>query len=270
MLAALALRRSLAPIESMPLLRQIGMALYERRFASASRANLFRGVYRDFADARAHTPNTKPAGYDHPAAAAMYRDRMQTLAASDYPALHWVGQLAAKVDSLFDFGGHVGVLYYAFSARAALPKTLRWTVYDVPEVAAAGRQLAASHAKPALHFTSTLADASGCDLFLASGSLQYVEQPLAQMLERLDRLPKRLLINLTPLHAQHQFVTLQNIGTAFCPYLIQQRDAFIGSLHALGYDVVDHWHNPDKRCMIPFYPRHSIDGYDGLLLRLAR
>ncbi len=38
---------------------------------------------------------------------------------------------------------------------------------------------------------------------------------------QLKEKPKRIVINTTPIHEQHDFFTLNNIGTAYCGYRVQ-------------------------------------------------
>lgn len=60
------------------------------------------------------------------------------------------------------------------------------------------------------------------------------------------RLPRHLLINRTPLREEESVVTLQSLGSgAFCTYQILDARAFIESLSAHGYELVDRWDNPD-------------------------
>ena len=47
-----------------------------------------------------------------------------------------VGALRAGARRLFEFGGHVGVAYYAYRSHLTLPEGFSWTVCDVPAVAA--------------------------------------------------------------------------------------------------------------------------------------
>ena len=256
-------------MEALPGIRHAGSALYEKRFARADDANLFRGVFRDYASALASAPAGKPRGYDHEQPAAMYDLRRKLLAPSDYPALFWISRLLADGRrGVFDFGGHVGLLYYAFSRHLAMPADLRWTVCDVPAVCRRGEKLAEESGATALRFTDRFDGCRGHDVVFASGSLQYLQPSLAEMLIEADGRPRHLLVNLTPMHDSFDYWTLQNISTAFCPYHIVLRERFVGELVALGYRVVDRWINPDKGCLIPFHPDHSLSSYDGMLLSL--
>jgi len=243
---------------------------YDRHFEANTGRNLFRGVYPTFEAAAAAAPANRPVGYDNDDSAALYDERSRRLYPTDYPVLFWLQRLLAEgCRTVFDLGGHVGVSYYAY--RRVLPwfEGLSWTVHDVPAVMARGRALAAGKDPArALGFEENFEAAAGTDILLAMGSLQYLPETLAERLGRLVRAPRHLLLNLTPLHATESYFTLQGIGTAYCPYRITALGAFTQSLAGLGYERVDQWDNPDKRCTIPFHPGHSLEGYHGFHFRL--
>jgi len=257
--------------EQLPLVSEVLDRRYARQFANATNVNLFRGVYPDFATARAHAPAGKPIGYDNdaPASAQMYQFRMRAIAPCDYPVAFWLARLMAPGERLLDFGGHVGVLYYALSRYLDFPERFEWQIYDVPAVVRAARDFARVKGNPeGLTFCDELQQASDCDWVLFSGSLQYVENPLAELVGQLRSRPTYLLINMLPVHPSKSFVTLQNIGTAFCPYKIFSADELMAEIESLHGDVVDQWKNADKACAIPFHGDHSLDHYRGLLIRL--
>lgn len=251
-----------------PGIRAWSASRYERRFAANTSENLFRGVFRSFEQAAASAPASRPIGYDHPEPAAMYRQRMKELYPTDYPVLFWLSQyLQGGARNLFELGGHVGVSYYSYQKVLRYPAELRWTVHDVPTVMERGRALASNvDSLGKLLFAPDFAQAAGADVFLAMGVLQYLPQTLAERLRSLSRLPPVLLLNLTPLHPQASYFTLQSIGTAFCPYRIDREDEFVASLQRLGYRLRDAWVNPDKSCRIPFHADRSLSYYRGYCL----
>ena len=245
---------------------------YEQRFARAQQVNLFRGVFAGYAEAERSAPSTKPIGYDHPEPAAMYEERTRLVYPSDYPVLFWLQRLLATgaCDSLFDLGGHIGVGYYAYQRYLSYPESLSWRVCDVPAVVERGREWAKTHDRRGqISFTDQLGEATGKDLFFASGSLQYLPHTLAEILAGLSSRPRHLLINLLPLHPRESYFTLQNIGTAFCPYRIGAESGFIRDITRLGYQLVDRWQNLEKACFIPFHAEHSLDRYHGFYFKVA-
>ena len=246
----------------LPGVRQIQERAYRRRFAENTDDNLFMGVFDSFEDAERHAPPTRPLGYDNPQSAGMYGPWIY---AYDYPAMFWLDRsLAEGMRSVFDLGGHVGIKYYAFRRAMAFPADLRWLVCDVPAVVARGREIAAARppgARPG--FTTNMLDGSGFDVLYVSGSLQYLPPHLDAVLSDLKPLPRRIILNITAVHPTRTYVTLNSIGTAFCPYRVQAHDELIEEVRRLGYVQRDAWENPGKRLDLPFSPDLSLDHYSG-------
>jgi putative methyltransferase (TIGR04325 family) len=266
--------RQLAPVHALLQRR------YERRFQTAQGAGCLSGVYGSFAEAAAHAPPGTPVGYqnaDPDAAAALYQERLDRLKPIDYPALFWVREAlrtSPPARRLFDLGGHVGMLYYASQkyltgdgAGAADAAPLRWTVCDVPAVVREGEAIARARGAASLDFTTDRRDLDGADVLLASGSLQYIEEPLPDLLASLARPPRHLVINQTPTHAEREFYTLQNIGVAICAYRIAARGGLSAALARLGYETVDYWEDPTRHTPVPYHPEASPVAYSGYYLR---
>ena len=257
-------------IAEMPAVRGLAEPVYRRRFLRHRQGNAYWGVYATFEEAAAAIPPAVSAGYDSPAAAGLYEDRLARLEASDYPALFWLSRLLARGQRrIVDLGGHVGVSYYAFADRLDYPDDLRWQVHDVPAVMARGNELAVRYGVDgALSFVG-LDAIDGCDVLMAKGALQYLDYSLAERLRGLRVLPNYLLINLTPMHPERGFFTLQHIGIAICPYRISALPAFLGDIAALGYVLEDQWQDPERSLRIPFHADLAIDGYHGFCFRRA-
>lgn len=226
------------------------------------------GVFDSFAQAVAAAPGIKPIGYDHPAAAAMYRSWMKRLEPNDYAVAFWLRPRLRPDTVVFDFGGHVGVKYYAMQQVMRIPDALRWIVYDVPAVLESGRALASDRQDERIEFTDCLGRASGVDAFLALGSIQYVETPLPRLLSELERLPRAVTVSSAPMSDHPRYVTLQNIGTSFCPYLVWNRCELQDGMTGLGYRLVHSWPNLDKECRILDRPDRSVEGYTSMHFEL--
>jgi len=235
---------------------------YAREFAQRP-PNRFRGVYRSFAEAEAEIPPGEPVGYDHAALAGMYRHRMEKANQSDYAVLFWMKGLLDASSLVFDFGGHVGVAFHGWRSYLAYPAGMRWRVYDVPAITQVGAALARERPSEGLEFTSELGDARGCSIFLAAGSLQYVEASLPSLLGQIGALPRHLIVNKLPVYDGASFVTVQSTGRAFHAYRIYNRAEFVGEVTALGYRLVDDWANREQHCEIPFTRGRDIDAYSG-------
>jgi putative methyltransferase (TIGR04325 family) len=250
-------------IRQLPVVRAYRRRRFSRVFATETNTHLFDGDFRDFAAAIASAPTTRPAGYDHPAAAEMYRNRLDRLFPEDLPLVEVLRSLA-PLGPIVDFGGHIGLSYYALrEPLQPLLDTIDWTVVDVAAVASEGERLAAERGRP-LRFRTSL-DGLDADIVLASGVLQYVEEPLDQLLRRMRRLPRAVVLHKTPLTDRRPYVTLNAIGTAYCPYAVRGRHELFAAVQALGYRVVQEWRSPELSC-IPFdRPDLAVRGYTGAL-----
>lgn len=257
-----------ALIKILPGMSVVRKIRYARYFEKAQDTNLFYGIFPDFKSAELAAPKNKALGYDNENSASMYDEYTQNIGAVDYPAIFWMERLRDEVKSVYDFGGHVGIKYYAYSKF--LSSDLNWTTYDVPAVVARGRQLAANKKVSNLQFSDDLKDLeAGFDLFFASGSFQYLENPIDLVFKALKNKPKYVLINMMTLHDTQTTVTLQNIGTAFCPYKLFHKSSFLKQFEAYGYELIAEWKNSEKYCEIPFQNMESLYGYTGLLLKLT-
>jgi putative methyltransferase (TIGR04325 family) len=255
-------------IKNMRPLRAIFELLYERRFTHKA-TGCFRGVFSSFADANSSAPRTKPQGFDHADYAREFEDRRNRIFSFDYPMLFWLLQLLQRECVIFDYGGHLGTHFYAYSKYLAYPPGLRWIICDLPAMIHAGQRLALTTGANGVEFTNQFMDADGSDILIAAGSLQYIEAPtLSQLLGRLTRLPSHLLLNKLPLYDGAEFVTLQNGGVAFHPQYVFNRDDFVEKLQSLGYRLKDEWMVDSHSGYIPFHPERSFGCHRGLYLTL--
>lgn len=240
---------------------------YKRHFERvANYERIFSGAYPDFVTAKAHIPKGRPVGYDN-LETATFLGREAPLLPSEYPILFWLAKLLPHSPSVFDFGGYLGVLYNAYQRFGIYPEGLRWTVYDVPAVVAAGKQILTREPDERLRFTTDFADAAGAGILLGSGAIHFDQAAFADTLAGLQHLPEHLLINKMPATDGEQFWTLNNMGPAISPYKVVNRAQFIASIEALDYALVDRWRNPDLSCFIPFHPEKSVKEFDGFYFR---
>lgn len=246
----------------LPVVGQVLAADYAREFARRP-PNRFRGVYASFAEAEASVPANERVGYDHAELAGLYRHRMEKANQSDYAVLFWLKGLLDARSFVFDLGGHVGVSYHGWRNYLHYPAGLRWLVQDVPAIVKVGAELARERPSPGLEFTSDVADARGCTILLAAGSLQYVDETLTQLLARIGSRPQHLILNKMPVYDGEGFVTVQSTGRAFHAYRIYNRAALLAEVTGLGYRLVDDWSNREQHCEIPFTRDRDIDAYSG-------
>lgn len=252
-----------------PFVRDWHRFAYEEHFYRVSKwERLFHGVYPDFASAEKAIPKQFLSGYDNPEAATFLGHKAR-LRSSDYPILFWLSRLFAengKNNTLFDFGGYLGLSYWSYEPVLQFPSSFSWTVYDVPAVVEQGKQLLLTKPSATLSYTTDIREAAKADILLASGSLHFCERDLADYFSDLASLPKHLLINKTPMIDTDPFVTLHSMGPSFAPYRIFNEQQFVSSLTNLSYRLVNQWKNEDFACVIPFEPDKTVRAYTGMYL----
>lgn len=232
--------------------------------------NLYTGEFGSFAEARAAIPAGRPVGYDSAEMASWYRERLDAVQPEDYPVLFWLARVVPEVKTVFDFGGHVGLHYFSWQRLVAWPKGLRWTVGEVAAVVEAGRAVARErNAEGSLSFTTEVRDANGAGVFVASGSVQYLEPGfLWHALGALERRPRHLLFNKLPVHESRDFVTIQDAGASFHPYSVVARGTLEHELARLGYERIDAWKNPGLDCLVYLRRDLHVSSYSGAYWRL--
>ncbi len=265
------LRGAADSVSRWPILRGITDKQALAKFKANRDQNMFYGVYQKWEDAEAAAKGMGTAGYDNVDSANIYQYMMR-IAPHDYPALYWIARsLSEGMKSVFDVGGAIGIKFYAFKEHLSAWRDLRWRVQDVPAVAERGTALAVERGTSnQLDFVSDFSAGDGFDLLFASGVVQYLPQRLGEMLANYQHLPKRIVVNTAAIHGQHEFFTVNSIGTAFCPYRIQTQAGFMRSLSSLGYRVKETWQNLGKPMTIPFRPDYSITDYSGYCLDLVK
>lgn len=232
--------------------------------------NSFRGVFGSFEEAVLHVPPWRKVGYDIPETAEWYRDLLDGVQHDDYPMLFWFEKALVGSYNVVEIGGHVGVAYYSFTKLLECP-SLQWTIIDVPSVTMAGARLATQRGRDNLHFVNYLSQAAiGCDVLLASGSLQYLDAPLLpERIRDMSPWPRHIIINKTPVRDNGDgYVTLQDLGVSMCPYRIHGRRELIAALEQMDYHIVATWRK-DRRVQIKGRADLAVEYYSGYYLQRA-
>lgn len=251
----------------LPPLRKWHRFAYEEHFYRVAKwERLFHGIYPTFEAAERDIPAGSTVGFDNDAA-AQFLGHIGSVFPSDYPILFWLEKLLPGNPRVFDFGGYLGISFYTYRKVMTYSLDLYWTVFDVPAVVAAGRKLAAEHGESQLGFTEVFSEANRADILVAAGSIQFCRESFSERLQSLTKKPKHLLINKLPAVDDEPFVTLHNMGPAFCPYKVVNRQAFVQSISDCGYELINSWSNPDLACYIPFRPDKVVRAYSGMYFR---
>lgn len=264
-------------LKKIPFIKQTA-ALYKKRKFANDCYGCFWGVFGTFEEAMKAAPSTKPFGYDCADIAQEYKRMLDSgdwetsksmVRSFDYPVLYWLGRIADSIPldraKFFDFGGTLGIHFLSYSDYLDFPSGLTWIVCDLPEIVKVGR---AENKDPRLTFTTDFDLASGSDIFLASGSVQYDDDDIALKLSSLAEKPKHILINRLGLYDGKKIVTLQNGGKVFYPQYVFNRNEFINSFKLIGYELFDVWEDNVDSCAIPFHPEVTVPCYHGLYFKL--
>jgi putative methyltransferase (TIGR04325 family) len=232
--------------------------------------NLFYGVYDSWGAAQQAASGYGRAGYDNDDSARIYDHRVR-IDPHDYPSLYWLTRSWYEgLRSVFDIGGAIGIKFLAFRDAHKPFADLAWRVCDVPAMVAHGEALACERGDAGrLTFTSRDEDGDGFDILFASGVLQYLPKTLGEVVAGYARKPRRIVINTAAIHPEHDFFTVNSIGTAFCPYRVQTQASMARGLTKLGYRLREVWTNPDKPLVIPTHPSHSLRQYAGYCFDLT-
>ena len=253
--------------------RALGRSLITRmRSYRASRVVLdaclgFRRVFPSFVAAQACASKYIRSGHEHPDEIRFHTSISDIVRESDYPVLFHLAPLAPSMRNVFDLGGNVGNLFYSYQSKLSFPATLTWTVYDLPMKKPLGEKLASERAESRIRFTTNLADASGCDVFIASGSLHYFEEPLHEILRSLERLPDHVFANRMPCSSGSDIITVQDNRSYLVPCKLHSRMTLIAGMETLGYELQSEWPVHERRLLVPTHPDLSIRTYSGFYFR---
>ncbi|MDX2266365.1 MAG: methyltransferase, TIGR04325 family [Hyphomicrobiales bacterium] len=207
-------------------------------------------------------------GHTAPEAAELHMSFADKARASDYPVLFHLKGAAGEIRSVFDFGGCVGNLFYCYDGYLRFAPDLEWRLYDLPDNLERARAIAAQRGESRIRTVANLEDASGADLFLASGSMHYFDTPLADMIAGLAPKPRYVLINRTPMTSAPSFATVQAGYGEPVAAMIYNRASTIESFERIGYRCVDQWDVHDLVMAVPLHADKPIQ-YAGMLFRLA-
>ena len=238
-----------------------------RQFVRFSKTlNAVRGRFASFEEAIRSAPGK--VGYDTDEHASLYDARLGKILISDYAVLFWLSRIAPEVERIFDIGGHKGELYYGFRLAFPALDRISWVVDDLPSSTRAGMELARNKGVSALSFTNDIAEGDGCDLLIASGVLQYLEQPLSAIIAAWRQKPRYIIVNNTPMYEGEAYITLQNTGVSYNPYRIFNRVQLISSVESQGYALRDHWRT-ERSLTVPLRPELFVEAYQGFFMELA-
>ena len=226
-------------------------------------SGLFYGVYASYDEACADIPKSRLSGWDNEELTTIWLNDIAPMQASTYPIFLWLSRLLNDGSTLVDYGGGIGITYYAYLRYVPLPAGVRWEVVEVPHMVEMGRRIAEREGS-SLIFSTEPRNALPADILLSAGALQYMKTSVPGFLEAFASRPKHLLLNKVPLTDKPSFWTLQNFGDAISPYQIFNEAAFLGYFKENGYILRDRWGVYEIDCFIPFHPDRCVPYFAGL------
>lgn len=264
---------SLALIKRLPLVSTWLRQRAIRKYLSPRGQGYHSGHFDTFAQARAWLPPSPEFSHDK-FTDEYVNERSQRIWPFDYPVLFWLREaFASGCSTVLDIGGSIGNQYYAYQRYLSYPAALQWRIQELTAFIAQGRELAQQRGASALSFSDAWPPQwLESEIWLAAGVLEFMEpQSLPALLERSASKPRHILLNKLPLSEAEAFVSTQNIGFgAYVPHHVFNRQAFIASIEALGYELVDAWEVPDRSFSSLGFDRDSFDCYSGLYFRAKR
>jgi putative methyltransferase (TIGR04325 family) len=224
------------------------------------------GEFGSFDEANAYiSKRANPTNYilDH----EKWLRRRETLSPHDYPVAFWVDKLINHLGqkNLVDFGGSVGVSYYAMKKYMTFPEDLSWIVCELKEVVERGLQISAQRGETQIQFSSDLSVIHRAPIFMALGSLQYLEATLYDLLVQNENIPSYLIVNKLPLSSIRSFVTIESAGDGLYPCRVQLEASFLADMGGLGYRLVDRWKCLEHNMQVALRPELSFRSFDGFV-----
>ncbi|WP_026481520.1 methyltransferase, TIGR04325 family [Ahrensia sp. 13_GOM-1096m] len=228
----------------------------------------FTGVFDTYDDAFQYAQTKTRAGYDNEEIVHVSFTTMCELAPWDYPVLFWLQRIMEDNNSIVDAGGHMGTKYRAFQNYLPFDEHTKWTVYDLPAIVRAGRKRALLDGLQNLTFCDDITHLNHADIFLGSGLMQYINEPLSEVLHRMKSLPQHIILNKVAFHDSGHLVTLENIGGVLVPYQMRNEREFYREITALGYQLVDEWNIPSLMRKIDTHPEIGLSTVKGFYFKL--
>src|SRR5438128_2314136 len=104
----------------------------------------YRKTFRSFEEAQRTACRYIEAGHEHEDDVRIHAALSLRIRESDYPVFYHWARMSPSPSRVFDLGGNIGNLFYAYQNYMKFPEGMRWTIYDIPPIRAAG-QLIANH-----------------------------------------------------------------------------------------------------------------------------
>lgn len=169
----------------------------------------------------------------------------------DWPVICALQQASSKMrlQSLVDFGGHVGAKYYAYRDVISFDPEFKWQIIDVPAVCREGRRNLEQGDKT-LSYSEDVMGIDKCDILFCSGSLQYCDEDLGEIIQMMPEKPKMVIINKVAV-SEAKFYTLEAFGNRRMPYRVFAQRQIDCTRESVGYKKCADWEIADMGFSVP-------------------
>ncbi len=150
---------------------------------------------------------------------------------------------------MVDFGGHVGAKFYAYRDVIRFNLDFKWQIIDVPAVCEEGRSRL-KQGDESLVYSDSTANLVGCDVLLCSGSLQYCNESIDEIILKMPARPRVIILNKVAL-SDEEFYTLEAFLDSRMPYRIFTQKHLDTVRDLNGYNRFAHWEIPDMGFTVP-------------------
>ena len=203
------------------------------------------GLFTSSQEAQEYLRASIRSTYNNDAIVKFNIDQYYGIKIYDWPVLFFLQDLLTRNElrTVTDFGGHVGVKFYAYRELLGFPADFQWQVFDLPAMIAEGRRRLPPE-EHALRFFDDLESTRPSDVMIFSGVLQYLDSSIQEMLDRLPSRPSMIILNKVAVHDTESFYTLENYGNHWLAYHVVTLKDLEESRTALGYELVSSWTVP--------------------------
>ena len=219
------------------------------------------GDYPSLEFARQQIADQSKSTYDNDDVVDISLEWFSRVSLFDYPILYWLLRFINEknIDSIMDFGGHIGVKYYAYQGYIRLPDSFKWRVVDVPAMVHRGKEKAKEEGIKNLEFFSDVEEVPATSVLFSSGSLMYADISIDQVVSNMLVRPSYILINKLAVLPDTEVISLEGFGHSCIPYRVFSLRRFNEAVSNLDYELIDSWEIEDRTHSIPFVERaHEV------------
>ncbi len=241
-------------LRAMPGIYQVRRSRYRKKFLYEGQGTFF-GRFNTYHDALGYLPEKLRSTYDNNDLVEINIDMFSQVQIFDWPVMFYLQDRANKgrLSAVTDFGGHVGVKYYAYSPFLQFSESFLWQAVEVPAMVEAGKKRP-GEGNRSLRFYERIEDTAPCDVLLCSGVLQYSPLTIEEIIGRMPKRPAMVILSRVSTLEAEGLYTLENFNDVKIPHRIFSLNELEQSRQTIGYSKLAHWHIPHRDFEIPFEP----------------